>query len=188
MNPPRIARILLAAASSPSDYECISGDLAEEYAWRSRANGIGAADVWYWSQVLRSLPLVLGLSRARRSPLTMLGAIAGTILVLFGMLVANDAIAQLSFALAGNVGFERAFYVCADFCLAAFCGALLAVVLRAYGTRSVVISGICFVAAFAVPIVLGLSPPLPGLAWLLLIGAVPMMTLGAAAYNTYRNS
>jgi hypothetical protein len=179
MNEPRIARILLAAAAEPAEYECIAGDLAEEHAWRRRAHGAGAADAWYWSQVLRSIPLVLGLSRMKRSPLTMLGAIAGTILVLFGMLVANDAIAQLSFA--------RPLYVCADFCLAALCGALLAIVLRAYGMRSVVITSLCFVAAFAAPIVFGISPPLPSLAWLLLIGAVPMMTIGAAVYNSYRN-
>jgi hypothetical protein len=187
MNEPRIARILLAAASAPSEYECIFGDLAEEHAWRSRAHGAGAADAWYWSQVLRSLAPLFGLSRARRSPLTMLGAVAGTILVLFGMLVTNDAIAQLSFVLVRNVALARPLYVCADFCLAAFCGALLAIVLRAYGTRSVAATGVLFAAAFAAPILVGVSPPLPTLAWFLILGAVPMMTVGAAAYNCYRN-
>ena len=49
--PPRIACWLLACLLPERDREAVMGDLAEEYALRSRS-----ASLWYWGQVYRSIP------------------------------------------------------------------------------------------------------------------------------------
>jgi hypothetical protein len=42
------------------------------------------------------------------------------------------------------------------------------------------------VAGFTIPILLGLSAPLRPLTWYLLLGAIPAMSIGAAAYQVVR--
>lgn len=63
--PPCLATMLLALASSRRERAFLLGDLEEEFHALREARGQGAADAWYWSQVLRSLgPLVLARARA----------------------------------------------------------------------------------------------------------------------------
>jgi predicted permease len=54
VNPPRLARWLLARTLPPADRAVILGDLAEEFQARRRA-GVGAS-AWYWRQALGTLP------------------------------------------------------------------------------------------------------------------------------------
>lgn len=54
--PPRLAERLLTALLRSPDREHILGDLAEEHADRNEGSGRAGADLWYWGQVLRSVP------------------------------------------------------------------------------------------------------------------------------------
>ncbi len=58
--PPRLARRLLSAAAAPEDRPFILSDLAEDYEIQAGTRGRSRARRWYWSQVLRSLPPILG--------------------------------------------------------------------------------------------------------------------------------
>ncbi len=102
MMPPFLAQALVAAAAPPNDYESVVGDLHEEYVRLSRFSGQGAANRWYWSQVIRSIPSLLSYSRAQRS----VGAAARTVLivaaVLFVMMLAIEPINDLLRAIFGH--------------------------------------------------------------------------------------
>jgi hypothetical protein len=60
-----LAQALVAATAPPNDYESVAGDLHEEYLRRARFADVHAANRWYWSQALRSIPSLLSYSRAR---------------------------------------------------------------------------------------------------------------------------
>ncbi|MEJ2206753.1 MAG: ADOP family duplicated permease [Gemmatimonadota bacterium] len=72
--PPRLAEALLGLILSPHDRAHALGDLHEEYGSLHRAAGRGAANRWYWSQVLRALGPSLG--RRLRSPVSTLSRLA----------------------------------------------------------------------------------------------------------------
>jgi hypothetical protein len=69
---------------------------------------------------------------------------------------------------------------------AACCGAVLAALLRAHGVRSALLASLTLLAAIAIPILFGFSSKLTAATWLLLVGAVPAMTLGAAVFVVLR--
>lgn len=62
-NPPWLAEKLLSGIVSPDQGDALLGDLCEEHAARASASPPAAAR-WYWNQVFRSLPILLG-RRAR---------------------------------------------------------------------------------------------------------------------------
>ncbi len=54
--PPRFAQLLLALSLAPRYRDQQLGDLAEEFAARTRESGYQAARRWYWRQVMSSVP------------------------------------------------------------------------------------------------------------------------------------
>jgi putative ABC transport system permease protein len=60
--PPRFASSLLRALLPVAEREEVLGDLREEYAERRGAGGRFAAALWFWGQVLGSVPALLGRS------------------------------------------------------------------------------------------------------------------------------
>lgn len=60
--PPRFAASLLRALLPAAEREEVLGDLREEYALRRGAGGRFAAALWFWGQVLGSVPALLGRS------------------------------------------------------------------------------------------------------------------------------
>lgn len=187
MTPPIVPRVLLAAATAPLDHDSVIGDLHEEYLERYQRLGRAHADRWYWSQTLRSIPPLLSYSRTHRSPGAGAAAVAIVILVLFAMLVINELIADAIlrvFPLQPATG-AWPFYL-SGWLDAACCGAALAALLRSHGVRTAFLASLGLLAAIAIPILLGFSSPLTAATWLLLLGAVPAMTLGAATFMALR--
>ena len=181
MKPPVLAEMLLALVAPPNDYESVAGDLCEEYLERARSAGAAAANRWYWSQVLRSIPSLLSYSRAYRSALQAAGVALLAIVVLAAMLLATVPINALLQAAFGDparwplwVSFS------ADWTDAAVFGALLGMLVRSGGVRVAFGAASLLVLAFAVPALLGFpSSQAPFFAWVLLGGAVPAMCAGA---------
>jgi putative ABC transport system permease protein len=58
-NPPRLAQWLLARLSGRDERLSILGDFQEIYTEKYRLEGVLKANSWYWSQVLKSIPLCL---------------------------------------------------------------------------------------------------------------------------------
>ena len=54
--PPTAALHLLALIARTPDFPFLEADLREEHAFKSQSRGHRKADVWYWAQVLSSLP------------------------------------------------------------------------------------------------------------------------------------
>jgi hypothetical protein len=184
MTPPIIPRALVAIATARADYESVSGDLHEEYVRLARSSGNVDADRWYWSQVLRSLPSLLSYSRSGRS----VGSAFVKGLLVAGLTLAmlvcaeflDDAIRTV-YPYAGGV--KSLPVLIAEWMLAAAFGVAISASVRSHGLRATLFASFGLVAAVAVPIVLGFSSPLPPIEWLLLLGAVPAMSAGAAAYQ-----
>lgn len=59
IQPPRIAAWLLARISGPESGSSIVGDYEEIYQELARERGLHTARSWYWSQVLKSLPMFI---------------------------------------------------------------------------------------------------------------------------------
>ena len=185
MNPPFVPRALVAAAAPPSDYDVIDGDLYEEYLARVRRSGTAKANRWYWSQAVRSIPALLSYSRTKSTLAGALSLTAIVIAVLFCMLFAKDAVDSMIDRLSQH-GMPAEAYFLLDWLIAAVFGAILAALVRTRGVRLALGASIFLVVAFALPILAGVSPRLPLVAWILLLGAVPAMTLGAAAFQVIR--
>lgn len=184
MTPPFLPRALVAASASPADYESIAGDLHEEYTHRVCCEGRARADAWYWSQALRSIPPLLSYSRASASRSMKLPTCATTAGVLFLMLLCKDAVdAAIRHVDPGAAHWP---FFLADWLDATFFGFVLAALLRSQGSRLALVAALFLAAAFAAPILLGISPPLPRIAWLLLLGAIPWMGLGAGLFQIVR--
>jgi hypothetical protein len=64
--PPRFAEWLLGALLPESDAEALIGDFAEEFGLLTIERGHIAALGWYWSQLLRSLPVFMQLGLSSR--------------------------------------------------------------------------------------------------------------------------
>lgn len=185
MRPPVVAAALVAAVAPPNDYESIAGDLHEEYLRYARLSSARAANRWYWSQVLLSIPWLLSYSRAHRSALHAISVGLSVIAVLIAMLLATvpiDALLQAIFNSLARCPLWVSF--CAYWIDAAVFGTVLALIVRSGGVRLAFWAALLLVLAFVVPALLG-SPssqaPLP--AWILLGGTVPAMSAGAALYQ-----
>jgi hypothetical protein len=185
MRPPVIAEALIAAAAPPNDYESIAGDLHEEYLRYARLNSESAADRWYWSQVLLSIPSLLSYSRAQRSALRAVGVGVTAIAVLIAMLLATVPINALLEAIFGSLTrCPMSVTFCVDWIVAGVFGAVLALVVRSGGVRLAFWAASLLVLAFAIPALLGFpASQAPLFAWILLGGTVPAMCTGAALYQ-----
>lgn len=186
MTPPVIAQALLAAAAPPADYDSVAGDLHEEYVRRVQLTGVGAANRWYWSQALASIPPLLSYSRTSRSIWNALATGTIVVLALIALLFATEGIDNAIHLACHGKPCPTWLYFSADWIDAAAFGATLAVLVRSGGVRFVLWSAIFLVAAIVVPTLLGFSSRLPLLEWLLLFGAVPAMSAGAAVYQVIR--
>lgn len=186
MKPPLVARALVAAVTAPSDYENISGDLYEEYMLRVQSSGRKCGDMWYWSQALRSIPSLLSYSRTQLSPSGTVKNALLVVCVLSAMLAIKGFVDQLIDCSDPRTWLSEWLYLCIDWSVAAGSGALLGAVVRSQGVRLALFSSVFLVSAFAFPIVLGVSPRLPAEAWVLLLGAIPAMSAGAAGYQVVR--
>lgn len=184
MRPPLVAEALVAAVAPLNDYESIAGDLHEEYLRYARLSSRRAANRWYWSQVLLSIPWLLSYSRAHRSILNAIGVGLTVIAVLIAMLFATVPLNALLDAIFGSATWPPMAQFCVDWIDAAIFGAVLALIVRGGGVRLALCAALLLVLAFAVPALLGFpssQAPLP--AWILLGGTVPAMCAGAALYQ-----
>jgi len=187
VTPPLGARALVAAFTPPVDYESVAGDLYEEYARHVEWEGRACADRWYWSQAIRSIPSLLSYSRARRSLGATVTAATVIILALVAMLIANELIGDGIYAVYRTItGIGAWPFFLSGWLDAAFFGAVIAALLRSRGTRIVFIASLILLAGVAIPIALGFSSPLSVATWLLLLGAIPSMNAGGAAYQVVR--
>lgn len=75
--PPRVATWLIDRLLPERDHEAVLGDLVEEYAIRARSGTPSMASRWYWGQVCRSIPRMVGRSVSRGRWLPTLGVAAG---------------------------------------------------------------------------------------------------------------
>ena len=148
MRPPVVAEALVAAVAPPNDYESIAGDLHEEYLRYARLSSKRAANRWYWSQVLLSIPSLLSYSRAHRSALHAIGVGLTVIAVLIAMLLATvpiDALLQAIFGSLARCPLWVSF--CAYWIDAVVFGTVLALIVRGGGVRACVLgcvaSGSC---------------------------------------------
>lgn len=183
MRPPVVAEALVAAVAPANDYESIAGDLHEEYLRQARLSSRRAANRWYWSQVLLSIPSLLSYSRARRSALHAIGIGLSAFGVLIAMILATVPINALLDAIFGSAR-PLSVQFCADWIDAAIFGAVLALIVRGGGVRLAFWAALLLVLAFAVPALLGFpSSQAPVWAWILLGGTVPAMCAGAALYQ-----
>jgi hypothetical protein len=184
MRPPIVAETIVAAVAPPGDYESIAGDLHEEYLRYACLSGRRAANRWYWSQVLLSIPWMLSYSRARRSELHAIGIGLTAVGVLVAMLLATLPINALLDAIFGSANWPLFVPFGAYWIDAAVFGAVLALILRRGGVRIAFWAASLLVLAFAVPALLGFpSSQAPVWAWVLLGGTVPAMCAGAALYQ-----
>lgn len=186
MTPPLVAQALIAAAAPPGDYECIAGDLEEEYIRRVHFMGVAAANRWYWSQTLQSIPPLLSYSRVRRSLLNLFATCVIVTIALLGLLLTTEFLNDAIHRACPQTPCGGWLYFPADWIVAALFGAVIALVVRAGGVRFVLWSAFALVAAIVVPTLLGFSSRLPLPEWLLLFGAVPAMGAGAACYQIIR--
>ncbi|MDH4271261.1 MAG: permease prefix domain 2-containing transporter, partial [Candidatus Aminicenantes bacterium] len=58
--PPWFAGWLLRRLSRAEDRLPLEGDFDEEFDWRLRTQGDGRARLWYWRQLVKSLPAFVG--------------------------------------------------------------------------------------------------------------------------------
>lgn len=180
MTSPHVARVLLAACTPRADYECVIGDLEEEYGARVSQEGRLRADRWYWSQALRSLPALLSYSRTGGPPHRRLSSVATVAALLIAMLAAKDVLDRVIDLALPHAGLPLPAYYVLDWTIAAAAGSFLAHVLRDHPLRLALLASCGLVAAFGIPIALDVSPPITPPAWILLLGTIPSMSAGAA--------
>jgi hypothetical protein len=191
VTPPIIARLLVIAVTPPRDYDSVAGDLHEEYMQRATGGSRVAADCWYWSQAIRSIPSLLSYSRARNSPVTTGVTIVAFLLLLIAMVVCawyvlGEPLNYVYTRLGGSAITWSWIGVFCAWVVAAIFGAILSAVLRGQSHRLMLSAAIVFALTFVVPPYLGQSAPLDPWQWLLLIGAIPALGIGATTYQFVR--
>ncbi len=187
MKPPTLAHELLVAATAPSDYESVAGDLEEEYASITQLSGRACADHWYWSQALRSLPSLLSFSRTQQGVAKTTVTIIIVVLGLAAMLMANELIEHALATIFPTIsGVGSWLFFLSGWLTAACFGALIAAFVRLHSVRIAFFAATSLIVALAVPIALGFSSPLVAPAWILVLGAIPAMCIGAGAYQITR--
>ena len=187
MNAPLVPRMLLSALTPPADYDSVLGDLQEEYGQRRACHGRARADLWFWSQALRSAPALLSYSRTYPTLGRRLGDTAIVLGVLVAMLAGKDALDRFIDLVRPDGVLPAWLYFLLDWMIAAGFGALLTRIVRRHPVRLALLASGGLVAAFATPVVLALSPPISAPAWLLLLGTIPAMSAGAATIQTLQN-
>jgi hypothetical protein len=187
MTPPFLAHALIAAGTTSEDYDSVAGDLAEEYAGRATSAGRANANRWYWSQAVRSIPSLLSYSRGSRSARAKLATTGIVVLALVAMLFVKDMIDRLiDVAVPGSAALPAPLYFALDWLDAALFGGILSACVRGGGVRLALVASVALVAAFALPVVLGFAAPLGVPASVLLLGTIPAMAAGAAAFQVLR--
>ena len=191
MTPPVVARLLVVAVAPPRDYESIAGDLHEEYVQRVDAGGRVAADRWYWSQTIRSIPSLLSYSRVRGSFMTIVATVVVFLVFMLAMVLCASLVLgeflQYAYSTWGGSALAWSWVgVFGAWIVAAMFGGILSAILRGHGHRLTIAAAIVLALAFIVPPLLGQSAPLDPWQWLLLLGAVPAIGVGATTFQLIR--
>lgn len=92
-DPPWLAAKLLSVAIDADDRDTLLGDLLEEHASRACVSPPSAAR-WYWSQAIRSLPILLGRRAGRRQWISTIGIAIAAYPVVGGLNAAGMAAVQ----------------------------------------------------------------------------------------------
>jgi hypothetical protein len=184
MRPPAVAQALIAAVAPSSDYEIVAGDLHEEYLRIMHLSGTKIANRWYWAQTLLSIPPLLSYSRWNASALRGLGIALTSLAVLVAMLAVLMA---LDTVFASEEWIATWVWVCINYSNAAVFGAILAWLVRTDGLRVTLLASVFLVLCFVLPAVVGHpGSQAPLSSWIVLLGAVPVMSIGAAISQVIR--
>jgi hypothetical protein len=193
VTPPIVARLLVIAVAPPQDYDSVAGDLHEEYVQRATTGSRVAADRWYWSQTIRSIPSLLWYSRVRHSLVPTIALIILFLVLLAAMvisasLVTGELFVYVYTTLGGSALAWSCVTVFGGWIVAAIFGAILSAVIRGNSHRLMLATAIVFVLAFVIMPNLGLGPfaPLGPWQYMVLFGEVPAIGIGATAYQFFR--
>jgi hypothetical protein len=183
MTPPTLAHALVAAAAPEHDYEIVAGDLHEEYFRIANSSGAPAANRWYWTQALLSIPSLLSYSRSNKSALRQ----AAVVLIAFAVLFTMLAVIAIIETVFQNSRIPFYVWVCVNYADAVVFGAILAWLVRTDGLRVTLFASVFLVLCFVIPAVAGHpGSQAPLSSWILLLGAVPVMCIGAGLYQAVR--
>jgi hypothetical protein len=193
VTPPIVARLLVIAIAPPRDYDSVAGDLHEEYLHRATTDGRVAANRWYWSQAIRSIPSLLWYSRARHSLVPTIAMIILFLVLLATMIISASLVTgELFDYVYTNLGGSVLAWSCAtvfgSWIVAAIFGAILSAIMRGHSHRLMLATAIVFTLAFVIMPNLGLGPfaPLGPWQYMVLFGEVPSVGIGAATYQFFR--
>ena len=184
MKPPALAQALIAAVASTDDFEIVAGDLHEEYVRLVHSRGAKAADFWYWGQVLRSIPSLLFYHPPKTTPLRSVTIALTALGVLLAMAVTITAIQTVLFSFFDAARFPSYAWYVLNYGGAVSFGAILARLVRADGLRVTFFASLFLVLCFVIPALAG-NPhsQAPLRAWIVLLGVIPTMCLGAGLYQ-----
>ena len=184
MRPPGLAQALIAAVASTDDFEIVAGDLHEEYVRVVHSRGAKAADFWYWKQVLRSVPSLLFCHPPTITPLRRVTIALTAFGVLLAMLAAITGIETVVRSLFDPARIPSWTWLFVYYGATVAFGAILARFVRADGLRVTFFASLFLVLCFVIPALAG-NPhsQAPLRAWIVLLGAIPTMCLGAGLYQ-----
>jgi hypothetical protein len=187
MNPPLIARGIVAAVAPPPDYDGVIGDLQEEFVQRAQREGVQEAERWYWSQTMRSIPALLSYTRERSSPSDVLVIPIFILLMIVALLTTNEVLDNIIHSIfrMSSAGVTWPSFVAGWLDAAAF-GCIVAAVHTAKGIRLVLACAVSLIAFIALPILFGTSATLSFTAWMLILGGAIWMVAAGAAYVVAR--
>ena len=186
MRPPAFAQALLSAVAPSHDHEIVAGDLHEEYLSIASSRGAKVANRWYWAQTLLSIPSLLSYSRANTSALRRIGITLTSLAILVALLTVLMAVDTI-FGGSGQISIWA--LVCVNYLSAIVFGAVLAWIVRADGVRVTFFTSVFLVLCFVIPAVAGhRGSQAPLWSWVVLLGAVPSMCIGAAISMLIRRS
>lgn len=184
MKPPVVAQGILAAAAPTSEYQIIAGDLHEEYLRVVSSSGTKAANRWYWSQILLSIPWLISYSRSKSSTLRRTSVALISLAVLFAMLLVTTVIGMVFRSLFGIERIPEYVWIFVDYADAVAFGAVLARLVRTDGVRAAFFASLFLVLCFVIPALAGNPHSQARLsAWIALWGSIPTMCLGAGLYQ-----
>jgi len=184
MKPPALAQALIAAVASTDDFEIVAGDLHEEYVRLAHSRGAKAANFWYWGQALRSVPSLLFYRPPTTTPLRRVTIALTAFGVLLAMLVTTAVIQTVLLSLFDAARIPSYVWHFLSYGGTVSFGAILARLVRADGLRVTFFASVFFVLCFVIPALAG-NPhsQAPLRAWIVLLGVIPTMCLGAGLYQ-----